>query len=103
MKLYHATFVKNIASIKEKGLLKMWEGVYLTDSKESAIRWMGFRLKAMGEDEVAIIEVNIHLKNLCEGMDHSPLMELIFGVGKSLVSPKAIPASKIKNIEIVKI
>jgi hypothetical protein len=30
-------------------------------------------------------------------------MELIFGVGKSLVSPKAIPASKIKNIEIVKI
>jgi len=42
MKLYHATFVKNIESIKEKGLLKMWEGVYLTDSKESAIKWMGF-------------------------------------------------------------
>jgi hypothetical protein len=103
MKLYHATLVKNIASIKEKGLLKMWEGVYLTDSKESAIRWMGFRLKAMGEDEVAIIEVNIPLKNLDEGMDHSPLMELIFGVGKSLVSPESIPASKIKNIEIVKI
>jgi len=71
--------------------------------ERTAIKWMGFRLKAMGEAEVAIIEVNISLKNLEEGMDHSPLMELIFGVGKSLVSPKAIPPSKIKNIEIVKI
>ena len=55
----------------------------------------------MGEAEVAIIEVNISLKNLEEGMDHSPLMELKFGLGKSLVSPKSIPPSKIKNIEIV--
>ena len=103
MKLYHATFVKNINSIKEKGLLKMWEGVYLTDSKESAMKWMGFRLKAMGEEEIAIVEVNISPKTLVEGMDHSPLMELIFGVGKSLVSPKSISPKKITKIETIKL
>lgn len=101
MKLYHATFVKNIDSIKSKGLLQMWEGVYLTDSKESAIRWMGFRLKAMGETQIAIVEVNISKRGLQEGMDHSPLMELIFGVGKSLLSPKSIPPTKITKIETI--
>lgn len=101
MKLYHATFVRNIDSIRAKGLLQMWEGVYLTDSKESAIRWMGFRLKAMGETQIAIVEVNISKRGLQEGIDHSPLMELIFGVGKSLVSPKSIPPTKITKIETI--
>jgi hypothetical protein len=101
MKVYHATSTKNVASIKEKGLLAVWEGVYLTDSKESALRWIGFRLKAMGESEVAIVEAEVNPRSLIEGTDHSPLMEMIFGVGKSLLSPKAIPANKIKSIEII--
>jgi RNA:NAD 2'-phosphotransferase (TPT1/KptA family) len=55
MRVYHATAVSNVESIREKGLLKVWEGVYLTDSEESAQRWIGFRLKAMGHDKIAII------------------------------------------------
>jgi hypothetical protein len=103
MRVYHATAVSNVESIREKGLLKVWEGVYLTDSEESAQRWIGFRLKAMGHDKMAIIEAEVNPSILIEGTDHSPIMELIFGVGKSLLSPKAIPASKIKNIKIVSI
>ena len=103
MKVYHATAVSNVESIKEKGLLSVWEGVYLTDSEESAQRWIGFRLKAMGHDKMAIVEAEVNPRSLTEGTDHSPIMELIFGVGKSLLSPKAIPASKIKNIKIVSI
>ncbi len=103
MKVYHATAVSNVESIKEKGLLSVWEGVYLTDSEESAQRWIGFRLKAMGHDKMAIVEAEVNPRSLIEGTDHSPIMELIFGVGKSLLSPKAIPASKIKNIKIVQL
>ena len=79
----------------------MWEGVYLTDSEESAIKWMGFRLRAMGETQMAIVEVDVPKRGLQEGMDHSPMMELIFGVGKSLLSPKSISPSKITKIKII--
>ena len=103
MILYHATSIKNIKSIKKKGLLSMWEGVYLTNSKESAIRWIGFRLRCVGEEEIAIIEVDVSPNSVVEGNDHSPLMESIFGVGKSLLSPKSIPPSKIISIEQIKI
>jgi len=98
VRLFHATSAKNEESIKEKGLLSMWEGVYLTDSAESAARWMGFRLAAMGEPTMIVVEVEVDSKTLVEGCDHSPIMVQIFGVGKSLVSTKSIPPSKIKEI-----
>ena len=98
LKLYHATRVGNVQSIKEKGLIAYWEGVYLTDSIESAIRWMGFRLRAIGENELAIIEVEVSDKHLVEGNDHSPFMEQFFGVGKSILSLKSIPRSSIKRV-----
>lgn len=103
IRLYHATSAKNAWSIKEKGLLSKWEGVYLTDSAESAIRWMGFRLAAMGEPLMIVVEVEVEEKSLVEGCDHSPIMVQIFGVGKSLVSPKSIPPSRIKGIEYYKL
>ena len=98
VRLFHATSAKNAESIKEKGLLSKWEGVYLTDSAESVTRWMGFRLAAMGEPLMIVVEVEVEEKTLVEGCDHSPMMVQLFGVGKSLVSPKSIPPSKIKEI-----
>lgn len=98
VRLFHATSAKNAESIREKGLLSKWEGVYLTDSAESAARWIGFRLAAMGEPQMIVVEVEVEEKGLVEGCDHSPVMVQIFGVGKSLVSPKTIPPSKIKEI-----
>ena len=103
MKLYHGTSVKNVESIMEKGLLKKFEGVYLTDSKDSAVKWIGFRLKAMGEDQVAVVEVEVSPNSLIEGNDHSPLMQIIFGTGNSLLSTKTIAPSKIKSIQIINI
>lgn len=98
IRLYHATSARNAESIREKGLLSKWEGVYLTDSAESAARWIGFRLAAMGEPQMIVVEVEVEEKGLVEGCDHSPLMVQIVGVGKSLVSPKSIPPSGIKEI-----
>ena len=99
VRLFHATSARNAESIKKNGLLSRWEGVYLTDTAESATRWIGFRLAAMGEPQMIVVEVEVEEKGLVEGCDHSPIMVQLFGVGKSLVSPKAIPPSKIKGIE----
>ena len=98
VRLFHATSARNEESIREKGLVSKWEGVYLTDTAESAARWIGFRLAAIGEPQMIVVEVEVEEKGLAEGCDHSPLMVQIFGVGKSLVSPKTIPPSKIKEI-----
>ena len=97
-RLYHATKTENVQSILDKGLISKWEGVYLTDSIESATRWMGFRLKAMGEQFMSVIEVEVDESKLIEGTDHSPMMVKLFGVGKSLVSIKSIPKSAIKDV-----
>lgn len=98
MRLYHGTSISNVASIKKEGLKAIWEGVYLTDSVVSATRWIGFRLSVTGETNMAIIEVEVDDKHLVEGNDHSPFMEKIFGVGKSILSLKSIPKSRIKKI-----
>lgn len=103
MRLYHATNANNVESIKSQGLKVMWEGVYLTDSLESATRWIGFRLAAAGEKLMAVIEVEVSEKHLVEGNDHSPFMEQLFGVGKSILSLKPIPKSRIKKIHYYKI
>lgn len=98
LKLYHATDAANLGSILEKGLIAKWEGVYLTDSVDSAARWIGFRLSAMGNQNMIVVEVEISPKGLQEGCDHSSMMETLFGVGKSILSPKSIPAKCIRNV-----
>jgi hypothetical protein len=98
LRLFHATAVENVDSILEKGLLSKWEGVYLTDSAESASRWMGFRFAAMGIDKFAVIEVEVSPRGLVEGNDHSPIMHTMFGAGNSILSPKPIPPSAIREV-----
>jgi hypothetical protein len=101
-KFYHATAIENIPSIMEKGILPKFGEVYLTDSIESATRWMGFRL--VGQTKImAVIEVKAKEETLVEGTDHSPLMVQLFGVGKSLVSHKRIPKSRIGKIHYFKL
>lgn len=102
IRLFHGTSVKNVESICKKGLLAKWEGVYLTDSIESAQRWCGFKLRAMGESELAVIEVEVDPTKLVEGNDHSETMVKLFGVGKSLVSTKSIAPKKIKEVHLFK-
>lgn len=97
---YHATSAKNVKSIRKKGLLSQWDGVYLTDSEESAKRWMGFRLAAMGESQLAVVEVEVDAESCVPGTDHSPIMEELFGVGKSILHPENIPADCIRNINL---
>jgi hypothetical protein len=101
-RLFHGTSVKNVESILKQGLISKWEGVYLTDSIESAQRWCGFKLRAQGEDEIAIIEVDVASERLAEGTDHSEYMVKLFGVGKSLLSLENIPADKIKEVHLFK-
>lgn len=96
--LYHATSEKNLVSILDKGILHKWEGVYLTDSAESAARWLGFRLAAIGESTVIVIEVKVDEKQLSEGCDHSPMMMQIFGVGESIVHDGDINPGQITNV-----
>jgi hypothetical protein len=103
MRLFHATAIENVQSIKEKGLLPKFGEVYLTDSVESACRWMGFRFSAMGIDTFAVVEAEVDETKLIEGTDHSPMMVQLFRVGKSLVSEKRIPKSRIKRIHYFKI
>ena len=100
---FHATRISNVNSIKKEGLKPIWDYVYLTDSIESAFNWMGFRLKAMGESNIAIVEVEADPKNLEKGFDHSPLMQTIFGAGESFISEVTIPKSRIKKIHYFKL
>lgn len=98
LRLFHATAVENVDSILAHGLLVKWDGVYLTDSAESAARWMGFRFAAMGIYKFAVIEVEVSSRGLIEGSDHSPMMHTLFGAGKSILSPKPIPPSAIREV-----
>jgi hypothetical protein len=100
MRAFHATSTKNVPSIKKDGLINKWDYVYLTDSIDSALRWIGFRLQANGEKTIAVIEVEVDETKLEEGMDHSPMMVQLFGVGKSWTSSEPIPASAIKEVHI---
>jgi hypothetical protein len=101
-RFFHATAVENVSSIQEKGILPKFGEVYLTDSVESACRWMGFRFAAMSKEVFAVIEVEADESKLIEGTDHSPMMVQLFGVGRSLVSEKKIPKSRIKRVHYFK-
>ena len=98
--LYHGTSVKNVTSILEEGLKKsvFEQAVYLTDSAESAARWTGFKLSAMGEDTLAVIEVQVEEDNLSPGVDHSPMMQAIFGCGESILHEGDISTNQILNV-----
>lgn len=97
MILFHGTDYNNLSSILSRGLKKHWEGIYLTDSKESAFRWVAFKLKAMGLKDVLVVEVDVD-ENLCQpGMDHSPFIEKIFGCGKSILYTDNISTKNILN------
>ena len=100
MRLFHATRTANLDSIQEKGLLARWEGVYLTDSIESAQRWMGWRFAAEGERSFAVVEIDATDLHLVEGADHSPLMQQIFGAGKSLLHEETVPPDRIREIHL---
>lgn len=97
MRVFHATSVKNLDSIKESGLQSRFEGVYFTDSLDSACRWIGFRLKAVGERVIAVAEVEMRESELQPGTDHSELMVKIFGVGASYLGPRKVAKSRIKR------
>lgn len=103
MRAFHATSILNVPSIKKDGLIIKWDYVYLTDSIDSALRWIGFRLQATGEDIIAVIEVEVEESDLEEGMDHSPMMVELFGVGKSWTSSEPIPATSIKEVHLYSI
>ena len=96
--LFHGTSIENVESIKKTGLKSKWEGVYLTDSPQSAARWVGLRLAAMGESELAIICVSVDEDQLVPGCDHSPLMIKLFGVGESIVHPDPIPPDRVLDV-----
>ena len=104
IRLFHGTSINNVDAIKREGIKAFWEGVYLTDSIESATRWVGFKLATQGQNMLAVIEVEVNNdKNLVEGNDHSQFMVDIFGVGKSILSLKSIPKSRIKKVHYYKI
>jgi len=104
IRLFHGTSIINVDSIKKEGIKAIWEGVYLTDSLESATRWVGFRLATQGEKFVAVIEVEVNNdEKLVEGNDHSQFMVDLFGVGKSILSLKSISKSRIKKVHYFKI
>ena len=96
--LYHGTSPKNVESIKKEGLSRFFEGVYLTDSAESAARWTGMKVAFTGYDQVAVIRVIVDEDKLSPGIDHSPLMVQIFGVGESLLHYGAIEPDSILNV-----
>ena len=101
--LYHGTSAKNLDSIQEKGLEHRFEGIYLTDSIDSAQRWTSFRVQAQGESELMVVEVKVDESKLEEGCDHSPMMETIFGVGKSILHQGDIPLLDITEYHLFKI
>jgi len=102
---YHGTSFDNVDSIDENGLISQFEGIYLTDSADSACRWIGFRLKAGNTPDpiVAVVAVEMFEDELEPGTDHSPIMVQLFGVGASFLGPQKIDKSRIKGWEFFKI
>jgi len=101
MRAFHATAAQNVAPILQFGILRKFEGVYLSDSLEGAANWKALVMK--DGDRLAIIEVEIDGRKLRNGNDHHPMMQAVFGAGKSLLSLKSIPPSKIVAHHIVRI
>lgn len=70
--MYHATDMKNLASILEKGLLpnNMDGMVYMTETPEDALKFVAFR----NYKEILMIKIKIYKKDenkVTETFDHS--------------------------------
>lgn len=79
---YHGTSSANAEKIAVEGLKNIWgDGIYLTDSEDSALKWVSMRHDGI----IAVIQVEVEESKLEEGLDHSPLMQELFGCGNSIV------------------
>ena len=87
--------MRNLGSILRKGILKskFEDGVYLTDSAESAVAWVFIRTP----DDILVIEVEVDEDKIELGCDHSPLMQEIFGAGESYLYMDNIPPAQLLN------
>lgn len=94
MKFYHAAEVKNVSSIVETGLRSHYEGVYLCEKPEDAMKF----LRVRGIKKIAVFEVNIRKndKSLCESFDHS----YIFFKCRAFIYVDNIPPEKITKCMI---
>ena len=82
MKLYHATPIKNLDSIRQYGLHPTYDGIYFSENPLSALKWVSMR----GAGQYALVEITTKgRKGLKYGRDHHPIMELMFP-GKVWVS-----------------
>jgi hypothetical protein len=93
---YHGTSIKNLGSILKKGILAspFEQGVYLTDSKESALAWMSMRLLT---DDILVIELTVDDSKIEPGIDHTPLVQKLFGCGESYLYKGDIPPDQLLN------
>ena len=65
---YHATDMKNLISVSEKGLLRGCDGiVYLTEKPEESLRFIFLR----GYNNALVLEVELDEKDVVETFDHS--------------------------------
>lgn len=101
MRVFHATALENLKSIKRKGLIRKFDGVYLSDSIEGAARWKALVMHP--GQIIVVVEVEIDGRTLRPGSDHSPVMQSVFGAGRSLVSSKSIPPEKIVATHLLRI
>jgi hypothetical protein len=85
MKIYHATPIKNLESIREYGLHSTYDGIYFSENAMSALKWV-----SLGKGgQYAVIEIDIKGRTgLKPGTDHAPIMEFLFP-GKVWVSKRA--------------
>ena len=75
MKLYHATPIKNLDSIRQYGLHPTYDGIYFSENPMSALKWVSMR----GEGQYALVEITTKgRKGLKYGTDHHPVMEMMF-------------------------
>lgn len=65
---YHATDLKNLESIKEKGLLKnAWGVIFLCERPEDCLKFMGVHLTV----NVAVLQVTLDESEVTESFDHN--------------------------------
>lgn len=87
---YHATDMKNLISVYEKGLVRGCDGiVYLTEKPEESLRFIFLR----GYNNALVLEVELDEKNVVETFDHS----YNFFKCRSFGSTKDIKPSQIKK------
>lgn len=69
--LYHATVSVNRDGILNEGLKRNWDGVYLADSEDNAMKFMAFRFEATEFTVFKIDVARLDETLLHESFDHS--------------------------------